>query len=133
MRSPMGTMERRLSELLSHEPAALNEADSGQPMDDRTAIDVYERDKYSEDHPEHRDGDGNAPQGSPIEHDATLTDRCERAVLFVAVATPAASGVRGTVSLLLVPRDPITDVTPGGRQHVAATRQTCLTLSRRRR
>jgi hypothetical protein len=61
-------------------------------MDDRTAIDVYERDKYSEDHPEHRDGDGDAPKGSPIEHDATLTDRCERAVLFVAVATPAAPG-----------------------------------------
>ena len=78
------TMERRLSELLSHEPGCtkLNEADSGQPSDDRTAIDVYERDKYSEDHPEHRDGDGDAPEGSPIEHDATLTDRCERAVLF---------------------------------------------------
>jgi hypothetical protein len=57
-------------------------------MDDQTAIDVYERDKYSEDHREHRDGD--APKGSPIEHDATLTDRWERAVLFVAVAIPAA-------------------------------------------
>jgi hypothetical protein len=51
-------------------------------MDDQTAIDVYERDKYSEDHREHRDGDGDAPKGSPIEHDATLTDRWERAVLF---------------------------------------------------
>jgi hypothetical protein len=47
---------------------------------------VCERDKYSEDHREHRDGDGDAPKGSPIEHDATLTDRWERAVLFVAVA-----------------------------------------------
>jgi hypothetical protein len=52
----------------------LNEADSGQLMDDQTAIDVYERDKYSEDHREDRDGDGDAPKGSPIEHDATLTD-----------------------------------------------------------
>jgi hypothetical protein len=47
-------------------------------MADQTAIDVYERDKYSEDHSEHRDGDGDAPKGSPIEHDATLTDRWER-------------------------------------------------------
>jgi hypothetical protein len=53
-------------------------------MDDQTAIDVYERDKYSEDHREHRDGDGDAPKGTPIEHDATLTDRWERAVLFIA-------------------------------------------------
>jgi hypothetical protein len=29
-------------------------------MDDQTAIDVYERDKYSEDHREDRDGDGDA-------------------------------------------------------------------------
>ena len=44
-------------------------------MPDQTAIDVYERDKYSEDHREHRDGDGDASKGSPIEHDASLTDR----------------------------------------------------------
>lgn len=60
-------------------------------MDDQTAIDVYKPDTYSEDHREHRNGDGDAPKGSPIEHDATLTDRWERAVLFVAVATPAAA------------------------------------------
>jgi hypothetical protein len=46
--------------LRTHNPAALNEADVGQPMDDQTAIDVYERDKYSEDHREDRDGDGDA-------------------------------------------------------------------------
>ena len=51
-------------------------------MDDQTAIDVYERGKYSEDHREHRDGDGDAPKGSPIEHGATLTDRWERARTF---------------------------------------------------
>ena len=53
----------------------LNEADSGQTMADETAIDVYKRGTYSEDHREHRDGDGYAPNGAPIEHDATLTDR----------------------------------------------------------
>lgn len=47
-------------------------------MDDQTAIDVHERGKYSEDHREHRDGDGDASKGSPVEHDATLTDRWER-------------------------------------------------------
>ena len=47
-------------------------------MPDQTAIDVYKRDTYSEDHREHRDRDGDAPKGSPIEHDATLTDRWER-------------------------------------------------------
>jgi hypothetical protein len=46
-------------------------------MDDQTAIDVYERDKYSEDHREDRDGDRDAPKGSPIEHDASLTDRID--------------------------------------------------------
>jgi hypothetical protein len=43
-------------------------------MADQTAIDVYERGKYSEDHREHRDGEGDAPKGSPIDHDATLTE-----------------------------------------------------------
>ena len=52
--------------------AALNEPDCGQPMDDQTAIDVCERDKYSGDHREHRDGDGYTPKESPIEHAATL-------------------------------------------------------------
>jgi hypothetical protein len=46
-------------------------------MSDQTAIDVYERGNYSEDHREHRDGD--APKGSPIEHDATLTESVGRA------------------------------------------------------
>jgi hypothetical protein len=42
-------------------------------MADQTAIDVYERGKYSEDHRKHRDGDPDAPKGSPIDHhDATL-------------------------------------------------------------
>ena len=41
-------------------------------MDDQTAIDVCERDKYSGDHREHRDGDGYTPKESPIEHAATL-------------------------------------------------------------
>ena len=43
-------------------------------MDDQTAIDVYKRGTYSDDHREHRDGDGDAPKGVPIEHDATLTE-----------------------------------------------------------
>ena len=55
-------------------------------MADQTAIDVYERDKYSEDHREHRNGDSDPPQGSPIEHDATLIDWWERAVLPVVIA-----------------------------------------------
>ena len=37
-------------------------------MADQTAIDVYERGKYSEDHRKHRDGDGDALKGSPIEN-----------------------------------------------------------------
>jgi hypothetical protein len=49
-------------------------------MADQTAIDVYERDKYSEDHRKHRDGDPDAPKGSPIDHhDATLTESVGRA------------------------------------------------------
>jgi hypothetical protein len=79
-------------------PAALNEADSGQPMDDQTAIDVYERAKYSDDHREHRDGNGDAPKGSPIEHDATLTGRWERAVLFVAVEPSQTAVIGKTVT-----------------------------------
>jgi hypothetical protein len=49
-------------------------------MADQTAIDVYERGKYSEDHGKHRDGDPDAPKGSPIDHhDATLTESVGRA------------------------------------------------------
>ena len=49
-------------------------------MADQTAIDVYERGNYSEDHREHRDGDPDAPKGSPIDHhDATLTESVGRA------------------------------------------------------
>jgi hypothetical protein len=49
-------------------------------MADQTAIDVYERGKYSEDHRKHRDGDPDAPKGSPIDHhDATLTESVGRA------------------------------------------------------
>ena len=44
------------------ERAALMEADSGQPMADQTAIDVYERGNYSEDHRKHRDSDADAPR-----------------------------------------------------------------------
>jgi hypothetical protein len=47
-------------------------------MADQTAIDVYERGNYSEDHREHRYSDGDAPKGPPIEHDATLTGSVER-------------------------------------------------------
>jgi hypothetical protein len=43
-------------------------------MPDQTAIDVYERDKYSQDHREHRYSDGDTPEGSPIQHNATLTE-----------------------------------------------------------
>ena len=36
-------------------------------MADQTAIDVYERDKYSENHREHRDGDGDAPKPESVD------------------------------------------------------------------
>jgi hypothetical protein len=52
-------------------PAALNEVDSRQPMDDQTGIDVHERGKYSEDRREHHEGDGDTPEEMPIERHVT--------------------------------------------------------------
>src|ERR1700756_3372544 len=65
-------------------------------MADQTAIDVYERGKYSEDHRKHRDGDPDAPKGSPIDHhDATLTESVGRAAPAALLGAARKVGVPG--------------------------------------